>query len=346
SRQINVGLDETIDLGKGKSKAACEERGVGRVYLDFLLKLHDLAQQRGHTMQFWGDIIMHHPELIASLPGGIIALEWGYEANHPFAADGKKFADAGVPFYVCPGTSSWNTIAGRTDNAVGNLRNAAENGQACGAIGFLNTDWGDNGHWQHLPIAFLGYAYGAAESWAAAANQDLPLARALSLHVFKDNAGVMGQLAYDLGNAYQQPGVLVGNASILFHFLLWPEQSLTEGDRARLSVESLQRTEEYIDRVMAPLDNAQMERPDAALILEEFRNAAALMRHGCKLTIARLQAGGGAIATLSAETRQALAADLAAIISDYRRLWLSRNRPGGLRESVGRLEKLLALYQQ
>ena len=352
SRQFNVGCDETFDLGQGRSRAACEERGVGRVYLEFLLKIHQLVQRRGRTMQFWGDIILHYPDLISELPKDVIALEWGYEADHPFARNGQKFAQAGVPYYVCPGTSSWNSIAGRTANALGNLWNAAESGQAHGAIGYLITDWGDNGHWQHLPVSFLGYAYGAAVSWAAQANRNLDLPRALDLHAFQDAAGVMGRLAYDLGNAYREAGVLVPNASLLALLLLYPEQPVTESDWPGLTAEGLERTLEYVDRVMAPLSQARMAlyrtvqygaRPDAELIADEFRNAAALLRHACRLGIARLQAESGEIASIPVEMRRALASELEEIVAEYRRLWLSRNRPGGLADSVGRMERLLTI---
>jgi hexosaminidase len=353
SRQFNVGCDETFDLGQGRSRAACEERGVGRVYLEFLLKIHQLVQRYGRTMQFWGDIIMHYPDLIPELPKDIIALEWGYEADHPFAKDSQKFEQAGVPYYVCPGTSSWNAIAGRTANALGNLWNAAESGRAHGAIGYLTTDWGDHGHWQHLPISFLGYAYGAAVSWASQANRDLDLPRVLDLHAFQDAAGVMGCLAYDLGNAYREAGVLVPNASLLALFLLRPDQPLVEGDWPGLTVEGLERTLEYVDGVMAPLSQAcpehsrraRMAHPDAELIADEFRNAAAMLRHACRLGIARLLTASGDIASIPVETRRALTSELEEIMSEYRRLWLSRNRPGGLADSVGRMERLLAMYQ-
>jgi len=344
SRQFNVGCDETFDLGQGRSGAACEERGVGRVYLEFLLKIHELVQRQGRTMQFWGDIVVHHPELIPELPEGVIALEWGYEADHPFAEDGEKFEQAGVPYYVCPGTSSWNSIAGRTANALGNLWNAAENGQAHGAIGYLITDWGDNGHWQHLPVSFLGYAYGAAVSWAPQANRDLSVVRALDLHAFQDAAAVMGRLAYDLGNAYQEAGVLVPSASLPALRLLYPDRPLAEGRRAGLTVEGLEGTLEYVDRVMASLSEARMARPDAELIADEFRNGAALLRHACRLGIARLQTEGGEIASIPMETRRALASELEEIMAEYRRLWLRRNRPGGLADSVGRMERLVTTY--
>ena len=166
SRLFNVGLDETWDLGEGRSKEICDQKGKGAVYLDFLKQIHALVTQHGRTMQFWSDIIVRdEPELVAELPRDVIALEWGYEADYPFAEHARLIAKSGRSFYVCPGTSSWNTLAGRTDNALGNLRNAAVNGFANGAIGYLNTDWGDNGHMQPLPVSYLGYLAGAAMSW-------------------------------------------------------------------------------------------------------------------------------------------------------------------------------------
>ncbi len=60
-------------------------------------------------MQFWGDIINQYPELVPDIPKDTIALEWGYEADHDFPGKAKLFAESGVPFYVCPGTSSWTT---------------------------------------------------------------------------------------------------------------------------------------------------------------------------------------------------------------------------------------------
>lgn len=67
SRYFNVGCDETWDLGRGQSKELCERLGKGRVYLDFLKKIHREVAARGRQMMFWGDIILHHPELIKEL---------------------------------------------------------------------------------------------------------------------------------------------------------------------------------------------------------------------------------------------------------------------------------------
>ena len=329
SRQFNVGCDETFDVGQGRSKEECERRGVGRVYLDFLLKIYREVKARGHTMQFWGDIIVQHPDLVPQVPPDAIALEWGYEADHPFDERGAQYAAAGVPFYVCPGTSSWCSLAGRTDNALGNLLNAAENGLKHGAIGYLNTDWGDYGHWQVLPVSFLGFAAGAAYSWALDANRNLDVAQVVSRYAFRDPTGAMGRLAYDLGNAYQVVGFVPHNSSALFRALLWPLDQV-RATFAELPSANLDRTLAAIDRAMSGLGQAQMARPDAALIVQEYENTARLMRHACRRI---------ALAQGRPADRLELNQDLGAIIEEYRRLWLARNRPGGLADSVARLER-------
>jgi hypothetical protein len=336
SRQFNVGCDETIDLGRGRSRQVVAEKGRGRVYLDFLLKIYREVKARGRAMQFWGDIIMTHPELVAELPRDVIALEWGYEADHPFAEHGAKFAASGIPFYVCPGTSSWNTLAGRTNNALENLRNAAENGLKHGAIGYLITDWGDRGHWQPLPVSYLGFVYGSALAWGYDANRELDVAQATSMYAFNDSAGVMGLLAYNLGNLYLQPGKLVHNSSLLFWILQErPHEILA---RAGVTEQGLQTSLTYLDRIMPSLDKAQINRADADLIRREFAWAAEMLRHACRRGMWVLNQKE------DVSLRQQLAQEADTLLDEHRAIWLARNREGGLRDSAARLEKMRADY--
>lgn len=345
SPYFNVCLDETIELGKGRSKSACEERGKGRVYLDFLLKIHKEVVKRHKIMMMWGDIIIHHPELIGELPKDIIVLTWGYEADFDFDGQLAKFAKAGLKFYVCPGTSTWNSIAGRTDNALENLRSAAENGIKHGASGFLNTEWGDNGHWQPLSVDYLPFAYGASVGWAYDANREIDTAKALDTFVFEDKAGIMGRLVYDLGNAYKVCGVKAANWSPVAALIMAPQVELTDWRLNGLTAGGLEATLCYIDKVMARLPEARMQSKDADLIAEELELAANMLRHACRFGIARIENGRCAIGDLPQETRTALADDLKPIIAEHRRLWVVRNRKGGLDESAGRLESLLRAYK-
>lgn len=335
SRQVNVGCDETVELGLGRSAAAVAERGKARVYLDFLLAIGREVAARGRTMQFWGDIIMQHPELVAELPRDVIALEWGYEAEHPFDDHSVHFAAAGIPFYICPGTSSWNSIAGRTSNSLGNLRNAARVGLKHGALGYLITDWGDNGHWQPLPVSYLGFAYGVGLAWCQASNANVDVVALLNRHVLKDQAGVLGQILYDLGDMYRQIGPNMPNNSILFLILQAPAAEVA--NLAGLTSAGLQQISASIDAVLAPLDTARSNRPDAALIVREIRWAAAMLQHACARGVWALSGQPDA-------ARATLLQQIDHLLSEHSSIWLARNRPGGLSDSQAQLRRVRQEY--
>ncbi len=177
SRQFNAGLDETFDLGQGRSREACATRGSGRVYLDYLKKVYELVRKHGHRMLFWADIILHYPELIGELPRDwLTALVWGYEADHPFDEQCRRLRQSGIPFYVCPGTSSWNSLTGRTANMRANMT-AAARAAAGGAAGLL-VRLGRNGHWQHPPLAWPASRWGRPGLVAAGEREPGPGGRA------------------------------------------------------------------------------------------------------------------------------------------------------------------------
>jgi hexosaminidase len=336
SRKFNVGCDETWDVGRGRSAAAVEEKGAGRVYLDYVLEIYYLVKRRHHTMHFWGDIIVQHPELVPELPEDAVVLEWGYEADHPFDEHGSEFARSGIPFFVCPGTSTWNTIAGRTSNCLGNIRNAVENGLRHGAVGVLNTDWGDNDHTQYLPVSYLGFAAGAALPWCNETNRDEDFISALDLHAFRDEARVMGTLSHDLGRAHEKAGPAHHNSTVLFNVLTQPPGSdLPDG----VTAESLREAGELISSIIEPLESARMDRDDAGITRDEFANAARIMLHACERGTAMLE---GTID--SAEEREALTTGMRTILGEHRRLWSARNRVGGLQDSESVFERRLQEY--
>jgi hypothetical protein len=331
SRLFNVGCDETGELGKGWSRKKCEERGTTRVYLDFLLGIHRLVRKHGRTMMFWGDIILHEPGLIRELPEGIIGLVWGYEATHPFDKQCAQFKKAGVPFCVCPGTSSWNSLTGRTSNCIENLASAARNGLKYGAVGYLNTDWGDGGHHQYLPVSYPGFFAGAAFSWGLRANRDVDLADAMDALAFQDESGTLGKLLLDLGRVLDLVPKRPRNRSI-FNQLLFSDigaADVLEGVTAGSLKKCLIRFDALAERVGSVRPGAD----DGELVKAELLNA---------IEMARCGALRGLLGLGDADVdRTALRHLLQHVISQHEALWLARNRPGGLNESSGRLRRRL-----
>ncbi len=342
---FNVGCDETWDLGQGKNKELVEEKGRGRVYLDFLLKIYEEVTARGKTMMFWGDIINQYPELIPEIPRDTIALEWWYEDVNQYMEKCKLFAESQIPFYVCPGTSSWTTLAGRTKNCIANIQAAVEAALEHGAIGVLNTDWGDLGHWQPLPVSYLGFAYGAAASWCYETNKELDLPTVLDLFIFKDKNKVMGQLAFDLGNAYLKPELTIFNGNLMFWMYHNSLSEMKDIPRYSMFAKSgkdlindwdtlntkLEETSTYIHGVIGNLEDAEMQREDAELIQSEFITVANMLLLAVDDAKYQIQStSGGSEITNRLDT----------IEKQLRANWLARNREGGLADSLARFEKM------
>ncbi len=164
SRLFNVDADETWDLGSGKSAARVAEVGLGRVYLEHILRLRELAAHYGRRIMFWGDVILNSPELIPEIPDDVIVLSWDYHET-PSEEHVRQFAEAGKPFYVCPSVHGYGAFFPRQRIARQNIRAQAAYGVQYGARGLLNTDWGDAGHSNLQGLSSYGYAFGAAESW-------------------------------------------------------------------------------------------------------------------------------------------------------------------------------------
>ncbi len=354
---FNVGLDETLDLGEGRSAAACAERGKGRVYLEFLHRIHERVRRHGRRMMFWGDIVLQRPELIPELPADAIALEWGYEAQHPFARDCRRFAEAGLEFYVCPGTSSWHSFAGRLDNALENLAQAARHGLREGGSGYLITDWGDNGHLQPPTISDPALLAGAGFAWRAAsagAPRDLPLARLLDLHAYGDRAGAAGRATVELGNAYLDTGAPAEgaepiNGSVLFFLLLFAHKPVAERRCGGLTTAGLRRAlravEGATDRLRSALPTESGLPEGVARARRELFWAGEALELSCHLGIPWLEAGLETPAgQLPRSARELALGRLRSLEADFRSLWSERFRPGGLEisaERLGRLGRLL-----
>lgn len=345
SRWFNIGADEPVDLGHGRSREACRSRGVGRVYLDFLLALHRQVAQRGRRLQFWGDVLVRHPELMREVPRDAVVLDWGYEQDHPFARECRLLAEAGLQYYVCPGTSAWNSVGGRWGNARANIRSAAREGLAAGAAGFLLADWGDNGHWQQLPVSLPAYVHAAAAAWNPGSEQGLDLERFLSRQVFRDPSGGAARALLALGEAGEASVESIArlpNATILAVLLLLPLQHCHRESLPKFRGYDFEPERERIARALRSLSAA---RPQAdARLVEELEFTARLLEHAVRLGRERFATPNLEVGEIPSRTRKALAAELGELSGRYRELWLARSRPGGLEDSVGRMLALKDSY--
>jgi hypothetical protein len=332
---FNVGCDETWDLGRGQSKEVCEAKGKGVVYVDFLRRIQREVSRRGKRMMFWGDIILKYPKLIAKLPKDLIALNWGYEANHPFEKEASLFAKSKIPFYVCPGTSTWMTLIGKHDNALANLRRAAAAGRSHGATGYLITDWGDGGHPQPLAVSWLPFAAGAAMAWCGKSFKESTLIPALSRDIFQDPSGSVAKAAGALGMVHRTLHFTELNSTPLGTVIAAPKPEERElfcrnGLKcfARIKTGAIQAAAREVSKQIEVLENARRGgRISSAgrILVRELELAARMAEQSCKFMLWQQAVAGGK--NLQArQMAKAGIAELTRLEKDFAAYWPIRNK--------------------
>ncbi|MBE6701233.1 MAG: hypothetical protein E7582_05025 [Ruminococcaceae bacterium] len=168
SDTFNICCDETFDL------KLFDEMGMdsGKIYVEFVNKIADYVKSRGKKVMMWADILLKHPETIESLPEDICFLNWDYKAQ-PVEENVAHFEKINRQQIVCPGISTWNRYCENIDTSEGNITLLSKYGYEHGAIGVLNTNWGDWGNPCFLELSMFGLALGAEKSWTVEA-KDAP----------------------------------------------------------------------------------------------------------------------------------------------------------------------------
>lgn len=362
SAWFNVGMDEAFEIGKGKNEEFARQEGADRLFLQYAEKLHALTAARGKRMMMWADAVASSELLLKCLPRDILLLEWGYEAEHPYQQRAERLAEEGREFCICPGTSSWSSFTGITDNMLKNVQSAAKTAHRYGAKGLLMTDWGDMGHLQAPAVSWPGLIYAAALSWNGQGGlAEEELARALDLFVFFDESRSMGSFCLDAGRYYHREEFQMACRTLAcLPVILGPmpaEQyqryipvfatamaNMAPQPVAETYLRSLAERKtfdetaltDFLDALEERLNRAHPACADGALIREEYKCAIHSVR---VLTKAR-------VALEKGERPVELAEELMQVIETYRTLWPKRSREYGLEEGMRSFIKLAEYFEQ
>lgn len=335
AENFNVCCDETWELGKGRSKRRAARIGVGRIYLDFLLKIHRLCEKHGKRMNVWADIVLKHPELLGELPRDIVLLNWEYEHDGANIARTKEIADSGLSIVVCPGTSSWLTHGSRLPNSMSNVANFANQARKYHAEGLLNTDWGDQGHRNFLGVSLHSFAHGAAHAWHGKAVNDAKFTKNFCYHIFGQRTKRMAMLLQLLGNTYITCGGISPNRSLLYQSLIEP--LLPTKPLTRSSIDMTSTT--GLRKILTQLSNNKLwPAPPKSMgnfertALRELKLAARMDCLASKRALAAKALRNGK-SIKSADLRN-LSRHMHNIGIDFKELWMLRNKVSRLYDNL------------
>ena len=354
---FHIGEDETFELGEGQSRAEAQAKGVGAVYFEHLNRIRDLLKPYNRRLMFWGDIALHHPDLIGSIPKDMIVMNWQYGARDDFWSSIKPFQDAGLQQFVCPGAQTWNQVFPNTEAAAKNIVNFVRDGQKAGAIGMMNTTWDDDGE-SLFEMAWYPIALGAAASWQEGALDRAKFDRNFDWTFYRSEGNTFISVISTLGSVGQTI-----SAGATTDELFWSDPftatslnyARTNEDKIkqmRLNVEaaeeSLLRNEKLARRNRSTLDAMKLaaKRFDHLgrryEVMKKFSDQYwdAYLNLGDRVKARKLRYYSGAIYNNLRE----MAEELSILKEDYRRQWLVENRPYWLDSVLARYDQMISTW--
>lgn len=335
SRLVNIGCDETFDVGHGRSRAAVERlagqgateetlaRARASLFFDFVNTICRVVREHGKRPMVWADIAMSHPDMLDRLSKDVVGLAWGYEPDARFAEECRHLRGHGLEAWVCPGTSTWRTFTGRTTEARANIAAAATQGLAEGATGFLVCDWGDVGHMQVWPLTLARLADAAAAAWTGSSTHQSP--EAVSRQLLDDPSGRTAAWIDAIGDVDLpvRRAANVRNAAAMFNDL-FPPVPPAPGERGvRADAELWAAAHDRLSELPSPAS-----LPTTPLIRDELSHAA-----GCSDFALRHAISVRAPEHVMSLKPEELHARALSLLDEHQQLWTRRSRPGGLAAS-------------
>ena len=353
---FHIGADETFELGEGQSKEEAKAKGVGAVYFEHLNRVREVLKPHNRRLMFWGDIALHHPDLIGNVPKDMIVMNWQYGATDDFSKSIKPFKDAGLDQFVCPGARNWNQIFPDLDAASKNIINFVRDGQKAGAIGMMNTTWDDDGE-SLFEATWYAIVLGAAASWQEGPVDVQKFDGDFDWAYFRANGDQFVRTTHALGGI---PALLnAGTTDELF----WRDPFTTQfQNQARNMAERTSSTRMLAERSLEMLiQNDKLARRNRATLsamglaaqrydhlgrrmemMKRFSDQYwdAYLNLGDRAKVRKLRNYTGAIY----DNLREMAEELSILKEAYRQQWLAENRPYWLDSVLARYDQMMSMW--
>lgn len=350
SKYFNMAADESWDVGRGASKQRVEQLGIATVHAQHYRRVYDMLKNHGRTVLMYGDILLTHPDILPQIPKDIVIVDWQYHADVQYPST-QMFADSGFQFIVSP--ASWNFVNPfpQYQTAVPNIKTFINDGYRSGAMGALNSTWGDYGGETFRELNWYGYAWGAECSWSSDQAGYLEFNDKFFPYFFGVGTGEI-ELAYTL---LFDPTNMVYWHEIWRHPFLPVREEFLSGPRINIDIR-LQSLSVTMLEVLQLIENARssVRRNEEHLDLLEFV-ARLKMWFAGKVTTARKvrqlidEAGTEPEAELADQGStliEPVVHTLSELKERFRELWLRTNKSDNLDLLMRRYDRQIAYWEE
>ena len=143
-RFFHVNCDESPLLAGPENAGKKWFRESLSLFRDHLVFLHDLCADHGKRIMVWGDMLLHHPEILDGLPRDIVIVDWDYGPmlGRPPRDATRWFVEQGFDVMVAPAAGRSAEVGVMDHMQISdNVPGFIKLGQEAGALGEMTTMW-------------------------------------------------------------------------------------------------------------------------------------------------------------------------------------------------------------
>ncbi|HOP56669.1 MAG TPA: family 20 glycosylhydrolase [Bacillota bacterium] len=339
---FNVNGDEPFELGLGKSKEKCAEKGRGKVYLTYMEKVMNRVREKGKRPIIWGDVFNEDPSLYELVGNDVVVCDWGYDSEHDFETPSIRMEKAGKDFLLAPGTSSWNSFSGRYEDMRDSIRNAAMAAKSHMGLGILLTDWGDYSHPQSLSFSLPSLLFAATASWGEAEDIE-KTEKWLDQNVFNDKSNGFADKIIELSKYHMLEDFNIPNGTMTFASWMFVDPDESHPLELKYAIWQDALTKQKISPDNAEKILSLAKRIEDSVFCNEECLVAKEIVQTCRLIeigVSMNQIANG----IKSDKKQTLAL-IESVMKTYGNVWLERNREPGLKKSLLHLEIIAAFLR-
>lgn len=223
STVIFAGMDETNDIGTGKSHDEVSKIGYAKLYADYYNGLNKIAKKLGKKLWIYGTLAIDYPEALDLMDKDIVLVNYTFYGPN----EGLDWWDnlytympiiveKGFEEVVSPGIWNWKMIFPNNVMARKNIAELNKEGIEKGCMGTFASSWCDEGGENLREYNYYSYAMQSEYSWNAKEPVDeIVVAKAFGQQFF--GTPLMGEAIYNLGKAENSFGNLM-------YYSLWGDK--------------------------------------------------------------------------------------------------------------------------
>lgn len=177
------GVDETMDLCKGRNAG----KDVVELYRSFLGEICEHLEKKDRIALVADDVIMRH-NMVDFKPENVIYCHWDY-SRKPNEERFKILQENKIKYVAMPSVWSYNSVVENLVFSVENITNMLNYAYKYGAMGVVNTVWGDFGHFCEFNCTLYSLALGCGKSWNIKTEATKEFEKEFSVLAFAETEG-------------------------------------------------------------------------------------------------------------------------------------------------------------